>query len=279
MDPGWHDVPLGDRAPYVLTIMTAGAFVAIALRRGGWRKWTSMAVLVGAMVLLPAVFYANGAMEHIELYQARYIFPLLAPTFFLMLAVDQDEDSWFTVPQAVWVTVCASLCQAITLHTLLLRFVQGVHKRWELNLDKHIEWWWSVPVSPMMGLVPHDMRRHRGCGGRHGDADACASGARGATGVVSVVSTVGGWRIGTTHPQGMRMRGTRRTLRRGTSGLLVVQQAQEVGAVPGLHQGLGALAQALVVDEAHAPGDLLGGADIEALTVLDGTDEAGGVGQ
>ena len=148
--PGWHDVPLGDRAPYVLTIMTAGAFVAIALRRGGWRKWASMAIIVGAMVLLPAVFYANGAMEHIELYQARYIFPLLAPTFFLMLAVDQDEDSWFTVPQAVWVTVCASLCQAITLHTLLLRFVQGVHKRWELNLDKHIEWWWSVPVSPMM---------------------------------------------------------------------------------------------------------------------------------
>ena len=63
------------------------------------------------------------------------------------------------------------------------------------------------------------------------------------------------------------------------SGLLVLQQAQEVGAVAGLHQGLGAPAQALVVDEAHTPGDLLGGADIEALTVLDGADEAGGVGQ
>ena len=29
-------------------------------------------------------------------------------------------------------------------------FVQGIHERWELNLNKHIEWWWSVPVSPMM---------------------------------------------------------------------------------------------------------------------------------
>ena len=148
--PGWYDVPLETRSPYVLTIMAAGAFVAIALRRGGWRKWASMAVIVGAMVFLPAVFYANGAMEYIELYQARYIFPLLAPTFFLMLAVDQDEDSWFTVPQAVWVTVCASLCQMITLHTLLLRFVQGAQERWELDLNKHIEWWWSAPVSPMM---------------------------------------------------------------------------------------------------------------------------------
>ena len=48
--PGWYDVPLETRTPYVLTIMAAGAFVAIALRRGGWRKWTSMAIIVGAMV-------------------------------------------------------------------------------------------------------------------------------------------------------------------------------------------------------------------------------------
>jgi len=130
--------------------MAAGAFAVIALRRGGWRKWTAMTIIVGAMVLLPAVFYANGAMKYIELYQARYIFPLLAPTFFLMLAVDQDEGAWFTSPQAVWVTVCASLCQAITLHTLLLRFVQGIGERWEVNLNKDIQWWWSMPVSPMV---------------------------------------------------------------------------------------------------------------------------------
>ena len=148
--PGWHDVPLGARAPYVLTIMAAGAFVAVGLRRGGWRKWTALAIIAGSMVLLPALFYANGAMDTIELYQARYIFPLLAPTFFLMLAVDQDEGAWFTVPQAVWVTVFISLCQTITLHTLLLRFVQGAQERWELDLNKHIEWWWSAPVSPMM---------------------------------------------------------------------------------------------------------------------------------
>ena len=71
----WGLVP-----PYVLTIMAAGAFVAISLRRGGWRKWTALMILVGSMCLLPALFYANGAMDTIELYQARYIFPLLAPT-------------------------------------------------------------------------------------------------------------------------------------------------------------------------------------------------------
>ena len=61
-----------------------------------------------------------------------------------------DLRKYGTVPQAVWVTVCISLCQTITLHTLLLRFVQGANERWELNLNKNIEWWWSAPVSPMM---------------------------------------------------------------------------------------------------------------------------------
>ena len=150
--------------PYVLTIMAAGAFVAVGLRRGGWRKWTALAIIAGSMVLLPALFYANGAMDTIELYQARYIFPLLAPTFFLMLAVDQDEGAWFTVPQAVWVTVFISLCQTITLHTLLLRFVQGAQERWELDLNKHIEWLVECTGLTHDGLVPHDLLRHCGTG-------------------------------------------------------------------------------------------------------------------
>ena len=101
------------------------------------------------MIGLPAVFYANGAMNPIEGYQARYIFPMLAPTFFLMLAIDQDDKEWFTVPQAVWVFICGAFCQTISLHTLLMRYVHGNREPWELNLNKGIEWWWSAPVPPM----------------------------------------------------------------------------------------------------------------------------------
>lgn len=147
--PGWYDVPLQIRSPHMLAIMAAGAFVAVSLRRGGWRKWVALAVLVMTMIGLPAVFYANGAMNPIEEYQARYIFPMLAPTFFLMLAIDQDEKEWFTVPQAVWVFICGAVCQAISLHTLLMRYVHGNREPWELNLNKGIEWWWNVPVPPM----------------------------------------------------------------------------------------------------------------------------------
>ena len=149
-NPGWYDVPLSVHSPFVLTIMAAGAFVAMSLRRGGWRKWTVLTLFVGAMVGLPAVFHANGSFEVIDTYQARYILPLLAPTFFFMLAMDQDEDGWFTLPQAVWVIICGAVCQTISLHTLLLRYVHGINGPWELNLNKRIEWWWNVPVSPML---------------------------------------------------------------------------------------------------------------------------------
>ncbi|WP_167145220.1 DUF2142 domain-containing protein [Actinomyces sp. ZJ308] len=149
-NPGWTDIPLGVRSPFILTVMAAGAFVAIALRRGGWRKWLVLVTLIGAIVGLPAVFHANGAFEVIDAYQARYILPLLAPTFFFALALDQDEEAWFTVPQAVWIVVCGALCQTISLHTTLLRYVHGIKEPWELNLNEKIEWWWSVPVSPMM---------------------------------------------------------------------------------------------------------------------------------
>ena len=147
--PGWYDVPLQIRSPHMLAIMAAGAFVAVSLRRGGWRKWVALAVLVTTMIGLPAVFYANGAMNPIEEYQARYIFPMLAPTFFLMLAIDQDDKEWFTVPQAVWVFICGAFCQTISLHTLLMRYVHGNREPWEFNLNKEIEWWWNVPVPPM----------------------------------------------------------------------------------------------------------------------------------
>lgn len=46
---------------------------------------------------------------------------------------------------------------------------------------------------------------------------------------------------------------------------LGLQQFDEVRAVPGFHQRLGALAQFVVGEQALAPGDLLGRADLEAL--------------
>src|SRR6266545_8085356 len=73
--------------------------------------------------------------------------------------------------------------------------------------------------------------------------------------------------------RGGSSRGCRRTTTggRGASGL--VEQLQQVVAVAGLRQGLGSCPEAVVVDEAAAPGDLLRAADLQALAFLDRADE------
>lgn len=64
-------------------------------------------------------------------------------------------------------------------------------------------------------------------------------------------------------------------VRAGSAGVL--EQVQEIPAVPGLHQRLGALAQLVVCQQALAPGDLLRRSDLEPLAGLDGADEVRGV--
>src|SRR5690606_15408094 len=68
-------------------------------------------------------------------------------------------------------------------------------------------------------------------------------------------------------------------LQRGKDGepSALVEQPEEVLAVPALAQRLGPLAQLVGGEEAHAPGDLIGGADLEALASLDRPHEVGGV--
>ena len=66
-------------------------------------------------------------------------------------------------------------------------------------------------------------------------------------------------------------------LRRPSS--LLLQQPQQVAAVVVLRQLLGEGAQLRVVDEAHAPGDLLDRRHLEPLALLDGAHEVRGVQQ
>lgn len=151
-NPGWGDIPLLIRSPYVLSIMVAGAFILVALRHGTWRKWVAILLLVGTMACLPAYFHSSGIFPELKSYQARYVLPLLAPTVFLGLALDSREESWFTRPQAVWLSVFTWFSLVISHHTMLLRYVHGATDDWPFNLDAVISWWWNAGPSPMTVL-------------------------------------------------------------------------------------------------------------------------------
>src|SRR5450830_99736 len=78
-----------------------------------------------------------------------------------------------------------------------------------------------------------------------------------------------------------------RNTRRGTSGAALgagderwprpslLEESEEVGAIAGFGEGGGAFAELVVGEEAAAPGDLFGGADLQSLAVLDGPDIVG----
>ncbi len=147
--PGWGDVPLWARAPYILAILAAGGVILLAVTSGSWRKWLGVGVMLGAIVGLPAVFYAAGVFRELEAYQARYVLPLFAPLLFLLLTVDEDEPLRLTRAQTTWLGLSVVGCHVLSHHTVLMRFVVGVTPDWVLNLDAAPQWWWDVPVTPM----------------------------------------------------------------------------------------------------------------------------------
>ncbi|MGK2348318.1 DUF2142 domain-containing protein [Actinomyces sp. W5033] len=151
--PGWGDVPLHTRSPFVLVILAAGGIVFLALRSGTWRTWAPALVLIGSAAVLPAVFHAAGVFMPIEAYQARYVLPLLAPALLMLLVADKDEPLRLSRPQAVWTGLCLVGCHVIAQHTVMMRYVKGVPEQWPLNLDESSQWWWDVPFGPMTLLA------------------------------------------------------------------------------------------------------------------------------
>jgi hypothetical protein len=73
--------------------------------------------------------------------------------------------------------------------------------------------------------------------------------------------------------------GTRRTSRREARSAAFAQEAEEVVAVAALGELFGSAVEAVVVQPAVAPGDLLDAADLEPLPILDHRDELRGLPQ
>ena len=59
----------------------------------------------------------------------------------------------------------------------------------------------------------------------------------------------------------------------GVVGALAGEHVEQIATVSGFHERLGPFSQLLIVEIAHPPGHLLGSADGQALSLLDGTDE------
>lgn len=147
--PGWGDVPTEEHGPFVFSILAAGAILMLALAHGSWRKWVSGLVLLGALAGLPAAFHATGIFPELVSYQARYILPLLAVTFFVLLSQGMGWKPLYSKVQAGFLLLCLTGSAVLTQYITMLRYINGVNPGQPRILSPGDGWWWDLSLHPL----------------------------------------------------------------------------------------------------------------------------------
>jgi hypothetical protein len=144
---GWLDTAM----PAVVWVGMWGAYAAIlfvAVARLSRRRVLAVAVVGGAVLLVPAYLqYLTGTLVG-ALVQPRYVLPLL--TMLAITAMVRLDGEAFRITRGQrWMVVAAlAVANAAALYANLRRFVTGNESR-EWNLDRAAEWWWALPISPL----------------------------------------------------------------------------------------------------------------------------------
>jgi hypothetical protein len=148
---GWLDTPL----PAIVSVATIGTFCAIVvLGLGGDRSHSTVrknlsALLVLAMLwAIPALILYRSAAVVGQSVQPRYILPVIMLLAGVTLLRHGDDPLRVSHTQVLVLAIALSTANSVALHTNIRRYVTGMDGGGG-NLDKGIEWWWNIPLSPM----------------------------------------------------------------------------------------------------------------------------------
>lgn len=144
---GWLDTEM----PELVWLTTTGLFAALVfagLRTGDWRKWLSMLGVGAALVVLPMYILVSQGILVGTGVQARYTYPLLIIFGAVALVGLAGRNLGMGRLQLVVVAIGLSIANSVALHVNLRRYVTGLDVS-DFNLNRHIEWWWNAPLSPM----------------------------------------------------------------------------------------------------------------------------------
>jgi len=145
---GWLDTPM----PAIVWVGALGVFAAIAftgLRSMSWRKATALGVVLAALVLVPVWVLVQSRVTVGFEVQPRYVLPLVVMLGGVALLQVAGRRIEITGTQ-LWLAGGALIvANAVALHTNLRRYISGLDvSAW--NLNHYLEWWWDIPVSPMV---------------------------------------------------------------------------------------------------------------------------------
>ncbi len=148
---GWLDTAM----PSLVWMGSFAVFISVGFVAARVLNGRKLFVLVcGALLLwlFPAALLVGSGESVGENLQPRYILPLIVLFAGVLLLVVRGREIRFTRLHVVLIGVTLSIANSIALHLNLQRYVHGFDDLgW--NIDDPIEWWWSMPISPMVVWV------------------------------------------------------------------------------------------------------------------------------
>jgi hypothetical protein len=145
---GWLDTEM-PAIVWASALCVFAAMCFLGLRSISWRKWTALAIIWAALILVPVwVLVQSRVIVGAEV-QPRYILPLMVMLGGVALLQLPGRLIDPTKTQLWVVGVALSLANSVALHTSIRRYISGDEIA-DWNLDRHVEWWWDMPITPMV---------------------------------------------------------------------------------------------------------------------------------
>ncbi len=145
---GWYDTTV----PNTIWVTMIGVLFAVllwGLRFMTARKGVVLAFALGALTLFPLyVLYGKGARVG-DWVQPRYILPLLIILVGVALFGFAKDHLGLSRVQTGVLFAFVAVANALSLHTNMRRYITGIDEA-GFNLNVGIEWWWDIPLSPML---------------------------------------------------------------------------------------------------------------------------------
>jgi len=196
---GWIDTPV----PGTVWVASWSVFVAVlvlALTRVSVRTGIAVGLVALAAFVVPTYFLvAHGVPVGVGV-QPRYLLPLLAMLAVVAMVRLDGAPFRLTTGQRWFVASALIIANSLALHVNIRRYVTGIDE-WSVNLNRDIEWWWSIPISPMalwvagslafagaVVLLSRDLVAPRRAGIESVAGEAASSGGPPATGTGTVLS-------------------------------------------------------------------------------------------
>lgn len=145
---GWLDTAMPGSV-WVLALAAAAGIVFWGLQSMGLRKALALVVVVFSLISIPLYILMADQVLIGSYVQPRYIYPLVILVVGLSLVGNWRPDLGLTRLQLWLIAGLLSIANSVALHTNLRRYITGLDAV-EWNLNRWIEWWWSIPVSPMV---------------------------------------------------------------------------------------------------------------------------------